>query len=279
MPGLGDAGDRQFGTGGQQLSGVGCSSSSVRAFRPCCISGAAMHRPAATRRIIGVWTSASTCSSTGPSVRDPGGGVLVVVGLVLLRFLMATTSEVGRMVPGAGECRRPCHPRRRATTAGQLGLHRLPVREHAARFALLSRLRAARSTWQSRSHRIDRSSPSARTGSASSSDPPSASDRQGRLIVIFDPTFENVRSMSYSTRWSWPDPSPTRDLPHSFQVPDRGRPASSMTTASWCRRPAPSATCRGSCSGGSAARRGWRPCARSCRSRGRPRGTARRSVP
>jgi hypothetical protein len=29
--------------------------------------------------------------------------VLVVVGLVLLRFLMATTSEVGRMVPGAGE--------------------------------------------------------------------------------------------------------------------------------------------------------------------------------
>jgi ribosomal protein L40E len=31
------------------------------------------------------------------------GGVLVVVGLVLLRFLMATTSEVGRMVPGAGE--------------------------------------------------------------------------------------------------------------------------------------------------------------------------------
>ena len=31
------------------------------------------------------------------------GGVLVVVGLVLLRFLMATTSEVSRMVPGAGE--------------------------------------------------------------------------------------------------------------------------------------------------------------------------------
>ena len=30
------------------------------------------------------------------------GGVLIVVGLVLLRFLMATTSEVGRMVPGAG---------------------------------------------------------------------------------------------------------------------------------------------------------------------------------
>lgn len=30
------------------------------------------------------------------------GGVLVVVGLVLLRFLMATTSEVSRMVPGAG---------------------------------------------------------------------------------------------------------------------------------------------------------------------------------
>ena len=30
-------------------------------------------------------------------------GVLVVVGLVLLRFLMATTSEMSRMVPGAGE--------------------------------------------------------------------------------------------------------------------------------------------------------------------------------
>jgi ribosomal protein L40E len=29
--------------------------------------------------------------------------VVVVVGLVLLRFLLATTSEVGRMVPGAGE--------------------------------------------------------------------------------------------------------------------------------------------------------------------------------
>lgn len=28
--------------------------------------------------------------------------VLVVVGLVLLRFLMATTSEVGHMLPGAG---------------------------------------------------------------------------------------------------------------------------------------------------------------------------------
>lgn len=31
------------------------------------------------------------------------GGVLVVVGLVLLRFLLATTSEVSHMVPGAGE--------------------------------------------------------------------------------------------------------------------------------------------------------------------------------
>jgi hypothetical protein len=31
------------------------------------------------------------------------GGVLVVVGLVLLRVLMATTSEVGHMLPGAGE--------------------------------------------------------------------------------------------------------------------------------------------------------------------------------
>jgi hypothetical protein len=31
------------------------------------------------------------------------GGVVVVAGLVLLRFLMATTSEVSRMVPGAGE--------------------------------------------------------------------------------------------------------------------------------------------------------------------------------
>ena len=30
-------------------------------------------------------------------------GVLVVGGLILLRFLMATTSEVSRMVPGAGE--------------------------------------------------------------------------------------------------------------------------------------------------------------------------------
>jgi hypothetical protein len=29
--------------------------------------------------------------------------VLVVVGLILLRFLMATTSEVGHMIPGAGE--------------------------------------------------------------------------------------------------------------------------------------------------------------------------------
>ena len=29
--------------------------------------------------------------------------VLVLVGLVLLRFLMATTSEVGHMIPGAGE--------------------------------------------------------------------------------------------------------------------------------------------------------------------------------
>jgi len=31
------------------------------------------------------------------------GAVLVAVGLVLLRFLMATTSEVGHMIPGAGE--------------------------------------------------------------------------------------------------------------------------------------------------------------------------------
>jgi hypothetical protein len=31
------------------------------------------------------------------------GGVVVVVGLVLLRFLMASTSEVGHMIPGAGE--------------------------------------------------------------------------------------------------------------------------------------------------------------------------------
>jgi ribosomal protein L40E len=29
--------------------------------------------------------------------------VLVVVGFILLRFLMASTSEVGRMIPGAGE--------------------------------------------------------------------------------------------------------------------------------------------------------------------------------
>ena len=29
--------------------------------------------------------------------------ILVVVGLVLLRFMMATTSEVGHMLPGAGE--------------------------------------------------------------------------------------------------------------------------------------------------------------------------------
>ena len=29
--------------------------------------------------------------------------VLVAIGLVLLRFMMATTSEVGRMIPGAGE--------------------------------------------------------------------------------------------------------------------------------------------------------------------------------
>ncbi len=31
------------------------------------------------------------------------GGLLVVIGLVLLRFLMASTSEVGHMIPGAGE--------------------------------------------------------------------------------------------------------------------------------------------------------------------------------
>ena len=31
------------------------------------------------------------------------GGVLIGVGLILLRFLMATTSEMSRMVPGAGE--------------------------------------------------------------------------------------------------------------------------------------------------------------------------------
>ena len=31
------------------------------------------------------------------------GGLLVVVGLVLLRFLVASTSEVGHMIPGAGE--------------------------------------------------------------------------------------------------------------------------------------------------------------------------------
>jgi hypothetical protein len=31
------------------------------------------------------------------------GAVLVLVGLVLLRFLMATTSEVGHMLPGAGD--------------------------------------------------------------------------------------------------------------------------------------------------------------------------------
>ena len=30
-------------------------------------------------------------------------GVLVAVGLVLLRFLMASTSEVGHMIPGAGK--------------------------------------------------------------------------------------------------------------------------------------------------------------------------------
>jgi hypothetical protein len=30
-------------------------------------------------------------------------GLLVVLGLALLRFLMATTSEVGHMLPGAGE--------------------------------------------------------------------------------------------------------------------------------------------------------------------------------
>jgi hypothetical protein len=30
-------------------------------------------------------------------------GLLVVLGLVLLRFLMAKTSEVGHMLPGAGE--------------------------------------------------------------------------------------------------------------------------------------------------------------------------------
>jgi len=29
--------------------------------------------------------------------------VLVVIGLVVLRFLLATTSEVGHMLPGAGE--------------------------------------------------------------------------------------------------------------------------------------------------------------------------------
>jgi hypothetical protein len=31
------------------------------------------------------------------------GGVLVVLGLFLLRFLLATTSEVGHMVPSAGQ--------------------------------------------------------------------------------------------------------------------------------------------------------------------------------
>ena len=30
-------------------------------------------------------------------------GVLVAIGLVLLRFLMASTSEVGHMIPGAGK--------------------------------------------------------------------------------------------------------------------------------------------------------------------------------
>jgi ribosomal protein L40E len=30
------------------------------------------------------------------------GGILVVIGLVLLRFLLATSSEVGQMLPGAG---------------------------------------------------------------------------------------------------------------------------------------------------------------------------------
>jgi hypothetical protein len=31
------------------------------------------------------------------------GAVLVVVGLVVLQFLMASTSEVGHMIPGAGQ--------------------------------------------------------------------------------------------------------------------------------------------------------------------------------
>lgn len=31
------------------------------------------------------------------------GAILVLVGLVLLRFMLATTSEVGHMIPGAGE--------------------------------------------------------------------------------------------------------------------------------------------------------------------------------
>jgi ribosomal protein L40E len=31
------------------------------------------------------------------------GAILVLIGLVLLRFMMAATSEVGHMLPGAGE--------------------------------------------------------------------------------------------------------------------------------------------------------------------------------
>ena len=108
-----------------------------------CISGAATHRPAATGRIIGVWTSAQYLLSLNLPFAMLVGGVLVVVGLVLLRFLMATTSEVGRMVPGAGDAAgraildaRDMPPDSWVCTAA--------VGEHAARHALLSRLRAPR---------------------------------------------------------------------------------------------------------------------------------------
>jgi hypothetical protein len=47
------------------------------------------------------------------------GGVLIVVGLVLLRFLMATTSEVGRMVPGPAAP--PVAPSTRATSRQRAG--------------------------------------------------------------------------------------------------------------------------------------------------------------
>ena len=59
-----------------------------------------MASPAAHHRAV---TAGEYLQSLNLPLAIVVAAVLVVAGLALLRFLMATTSEVSRMVPGAGE--------------------------------------------------------------------------------------------------------------------------------------------------------------------------------